>query len=81
MNYIAHKDGDREQSMVEHLSGTAKLAGEFAGKFGMEDWGFRRMKSRSRMRSMPSTERRRTVSCRCCRPRFRNGLLRQIKPF
>ncbi|WP_337473238.1 CRISPR-associated helicase Cas3' [Jutongia sp.] len=40
MNYIAHKDGDREQSMVEHLSGTAKLAGEFAGKFGMEDWGF-----------------------------------------
>ena len=41
----------------------------------------RRMKSRSRMRSMPSTERRRTVSCRCCRPRFRNGLLRQIKPF
>ena len=40
MNYIAHKDGDREQSMVEHLSGTAKLAGEFAGKFVMEDWGF-----------------------------------------
>ena len=40
MNYIAHKDGDREQSMVEHLSGTAKLAGKFAGKFGMEDWGF-----------------------------------------
>lgn len=40
MKYIAHKDGDREQSMVEHLSGTAKLAGKFAGKFGMEDWGF-----------------------------------------
>ena len=33
------------------------------------------------MQKMPSTERRRTVSCRCCRPRFRNGLLRQIKPF
>lgn len=40
MKYIAHKDGVREQSMVEHLSGTAKLAGKFAGKFGMEDWGF-----------------------------------------
>lgn len=40
MKYIAHKDGAREQSMVEHLSGTAKMAGKFAGKFGMEDWGF-----------------------------------------
>lgn len=38
--YIAHKDGEREQSVVEHLRGTAKLAGEFAAAFGKEDWGY-----------------------------------------
>ena len=38
MEYIAHKDGDREQTVKEHLTGTAKLASEFAGKFGKADW-------------------------------------------
>lgn len=40
MEYIAHKDGDREQTVKEHLTGTAKLASEFAGKFGKADWGY-----------------------------------------
>lgn len=40
MRYIAHKDGEREQSVKEHLYGTAKLSGEFAAKFGKEDWGY-----------------------------------------
>ena len=30
MRYIAHKDGEREQSIKEHLEGTAERAGEFA---------------------------------------------------
>lgn len=38
--YIAHKDGEREQSVAEHLRGTAELAGEFAAAFGKEDWGY-----------------------------------------
>lgn len=39
--YLAHisEDKQREQSLVEHLKGTAKLAGEFAGKFGSKEWG------------------------------------------
>ena len=40
MEYIAHKDGDRVQSVKEHLQGTAELAGNFAGRFGKEDWGY-----------------------------------------
>ncbi len=40
MGKIAHKDGDREQSVVEHLTGTAKLAEKFAEKFGNGDWGY-----------------------------------------
>lgn len=39
MEYIAHKDGDREQTVKEHLTGTAKLASEFAGKFGKAGLG------------------------------------------
>lgn len=34
MQYIAHMDQDRIQSVKEHLEGTAKISGEFAGKFG-----------------------------------------------
>lgn len=33
MQYIAHIDQDRIQSVKEHLEGTAKISGEFAGKF------------------------------------------------
>ena len=38
--YIAHKDGERVQSVQEHLTRTAYLAGNFAGRFGKEDWGY-----------------------------------------
>lgn len=40
MDYIAHKDGERTQTVKAHLTGTAKLAGKFAAKFGKEDWGY-----------------------------------------
>ena len=40
MKYIAHKDGEREQTIKEHLIGTAILAGQFAEKFGSKDWGY-----------------------------------------
>lgn len=43
MEYIAHideKDKKRIQTVKNHLGGTAKLSGEFAGKFGKEDWGY-----------------------------------------
>lgn len=40
MEYIAHIDGKRIQTIKEHLEGTAELAGRFASKFGKEDWGF-----------------------------------------
>ena len=40
MEYIAHIDGKRIQTIKEHLEGTADLAGMFASKFGKEDWGF-----------------------------------------
>jgi CRISPR-associated endonuclease/helicase Cas3 len=31
--------GWRRQALVEHLNGTAQLAGEFAAVFGNRDWG------------------------------------------
>lgn len=39
---LAHKseDGTREQSVLEHLRNVAGLAGEFAGAFGAEEYGF-----------------------------------------
>ena len=40
MRYIAHKDGEREQLIKEHLEGTAERAGEFAEKFGKKEWGY-----------------------------------------
>ena len=40
MKYIAHIDGERIQTIKEHLEGTAKLSGEFAEKFGKKDWGY-----------------------------------------
>lgn len=40
MKYIAHKDREREQTIKEHLIGTAILAGQFAEKFGSKDWGY-----------------------------------------
>lgn len=40
--YLAHisKDGKREQSIKDHLTGTAKLAGEFAASFSCREWGY-----------------------------------------
>lgn len=40
MKYLAHIDKKREQTLKEHLEQTAKLTGEFAGRFGKEDWGY-----------------------------------------
>ena len=40
VRYIAHKDGKREQSVLEHLKGTANLAGSFADRFGKREWGY-----------------------------------------
>ena len=40
MKYLAHVDRNREQSVKEHLEGTAQLAEEFAGKFGNGEWGY-----------------------------------------
>lgn len=39
-DYLAHRDGGREQTLKEHLEGTARLAGAFAKEFGKEDWGY-----------------------------------------
>ena len=37
---IAHiaEDG-REQTLQEHLEGTARMASEFANEFGAKEWG------------------------------------------
>lgn len=40
MNYIAHGDGEREQSILEHLQGTAEKAKDFAEVFEKGDWGY-----------------------------------------
>ena len=40
MEYIAHKDGERIQTVKEHLYGTAELAGSFAERFGKKEWGY-----------------------------------------
>ena len=39
--YFAHLSEDklRSQTVLEHLRGTAKLAGEFAEEFNCKDWG------------------------------------------
>ena len=40
MEYIARKDGERVQTILEHLTGTAELAGKFADAFGKYEWGY-----------------------------------------
>ena len=40
MEYIAHKNGERVQTVKEHLYGTVELAGSFAEKFGKKEWGY-----------------------------------------
>ena len=43
MEYFAHIDeqnGDRRQSIKDHLEGTAELARHFADSFGSGDWGY-----------------------------------------
>lgn len=40
MKYIAHIDGEREQTNKEHAVGTAKRAEKFATSFGKGDWGY-----------------------------------------
>lgn len=40
MVFIAHRDGERVQTMKEHSEGTALLAEEFASQFGKGEWGY-----------------------------------------
>ena len=40
MDYWAHINGERKQSVKEHLYGTAVLARDFAGRFGKGEWGY-----------------------------------------
>lgn len=40
MDYFAHIDGERKQSVLEHSEGVARLAGMFAGEFGKYEWGY-----------------------------------------
>ena len=40
MEYLAHIDGERKQSVKSHLCGTAEMAGGFAERFGKADWGY-----------------------------------------
>lgn len=40
MDYYAHIDGERKQTVKEHLQGTAELAKSFADEFGNGDWGY-----------------------------------------
>lgn len=40
MEYIAHMNNQGVQTIKEHLIGTAELSGEFAAKFGKQDWGY-----------------------------------------
>lgn len=40
MEYIAHSAQERVQTLKTHLEGTARLAEEFAGRFGKGDWGY-----------------------------------------
>ena len=40
LEYIAHKDGERTQSIKAHLFGTAQLAKQFSEVFGNGDWGY-----------------------------------------
>lgn len=40
MEYIAHLNEERTQTLKDHLCGTAELAGYFAGRFGKSDWGY-----------------------------------------
>lgn len=40
MKYLAHIEGEREQTIKEHSIGTAELAALFAKEFGKEDWGY-----------------------------------------
>ena len=39
--FVGHKaEDDRRQPLLEHLQGTAALAGRFASAFGAEDYGY-----------------------------------------
>lgn len=40
MEYYAHIDEERKQTVKEHLQGTAELAKNFATEFGNGDWGY-----------------------------------------
>ena len=40
MEFYAHIDKERRQTVKEHLCGTARLAGDFAEHFGKREWGY-----------------------------------------
>ena len=39
-HHIAHIEEERKQRLIDHLDGTAKLAGKFAESFGKYEWGY-----------------------------------------
>ena len=40
MKYLAHREKEREQLLLDHLTGTAEKAKKFAEVFGKGDWGY-----------------------------------------
>ena len=40
MKYIAHREEEREQLLLDHLTGTAEKAKKFAEVFGKGDRGY-----------------------------------------
>ena len=40
MKYIAHREEEREQLLLDHLTVTAEKAKKFAEVFGKGDWGY-----------------------------------------
>lgn len=40
MEYLAHVDGERKQTVKEHLEQTATIAGDYADHFGKREWGY-----------------------------------------
>ena len=40
MEYIAHREEDRVQLLLQHMLGPAERARDFAEKFGKGEWGY-----------------------------------------
>ena len=40
MEYLAHVESDRKQKLIDHLIGSAEIAGKFAQTFNAYEWGY-----------------------------------------